>query len=57
MQSYDPQHIECGSTVQQYTANDKCDGLLNSIPAEKTPKITWGTGGVHLPYFWQIRGT
>ncbi|KAL8751211.1 MAG: hypothetical protein Q9199_006580, partial [Rusavskia elegans] len=56
MRSYDPSHIECGSTTQRYTANDKCAELLSTIPAEISPTISWGPTGKHLPYIWQLQG-
>lgn len=55
MRSYDPSHIECGSNPQTYTDNDKCDHLLQAIPADLAPSITWGPGGQRrLPYAWKL---
>ncbi|KAI4266389.1 MAG: hypothetical protein L6R38_008776 [Xanthoria sp. 2 TBL-2021] len=56
MRSYDPSYIECGSTTQRYTADDKCAELLSTIPAEISPTISWGPTGKHLPYLWQLQG-
>ncbi|KAL8876672.1 MAG: hypothetical protein Q9198_005170 [Flavoplaca austrocitrina] len=56
LRSYDPSFIECGNVTQHYTANDICSELLQTIPADISPTITWGPTGRHLPYFWQLQG-
>ena len=41
LRSYDPSDIYCYSQPQRYD-DDECATLLNTIPAEVVPSITWG---------------
>ncbi|KAL8830787.1 MAG: hypothetical protein Q9170_005570, partial [Blastenia crenularia] len=58
MRLYEPNAIECG-TIDQPFNDDKCDLLLQNIPAEISPKKTWGPEGQAgvdgvLPYSFKL---
>ena len=59
LRSYDPSNIQCGTVEQRYTEWDKCDQVLEVIPADVAPPQTWGPEnhrGVDkvLPYSWGV---
>ena len=55
LRSYDPSKITCGTVQQSYTENDKCDHLLQRIPANVAPPMVWGPRGQNvLPYGWAL---
>lgn len=59
LRSYDASNIQCGTVQQRYTEWDKCDLLLETIPADLYPPQKWGPAnsrGVDkvLPYSWGV---
>ncbi|KAL8646120.1 MAG: hypothetical protein Q9210_006309 [Variospora velana] len=55
---YDPVDITCGTRPQDYGQN-KCDALLDTLPADVAPARTWGPRGdanvdINIPHAWQL---